>query len=155
MKIGIIVNSKSGHTLQAAEVLKQKLAARGLDVRLERVSAYDESPMDKGSVKLKSAPDISGYDTLVVCAWVMGGTLCPAMNTYLSGNNNLSGKTAVCMITHAFPFKSWGGTQTLNQTERLLESKGALVKGGGIVNWMGFGRKSRIDSVAEWTAGLI
>lgn len=59
MKTGIIIHSSTGNTLSVAERVAAACRAHGSDVRVERVTAMDESPQAR-SVTLRDIPDEYG-----------------------------------------------------------------------------------------------
>ena len=148
MNIGIIVYSKTGHTLSVATKLKERLATEGHTVNLERVEA--SRPVNAGVkyVQLKTKPEIKAYDGLVFCSPVRGGVMPPAMTRYLEQVTSLQGKKVACLVTHFFPV-GWGANQTLSQMKEICESKGATICGSGNVGWPRLGLKRRIADVVD------
>jgi flavodoxin len=144
MNIGIIVYSQTGHTLSVATQLKEKLSADGHVVKLERVEA--SGPTKPGATSTK--PDINAYDALVLGSPVQGGTMPPAMTSYLEQVTPLQGKRVVCLVTHLFP-PGVGANQTLKQMIEICESKGATVCGSGNVGWPRLGLKRQIADVVD------
>ena len=79
MKIGIIVDSKSGFTYSIAQRLEEKLSVLRHDVQVERIEPIDEKQVDIKKIQLKSFPKINQYEAIIFGAWVRGGFLSPAM----------------------------------------------------------------------------
>jgi flavodoxin len=147
MNIGIIIYSQTGNTLSVAERLKDALQKAGHTVRLERVDAENENPNTKGSLRLKTLPDISKYDALIFGSPVQGFNLSPVMKAYLAQIPDLHGKNASCYVTQHFK-KAWlGGNQAIKQMTAALVHKGAGVTDTGIVNWTGKTREDQINSI--------
>jgi multimeric flavodoxin WrbA len=84
MNIGIIVYSRTGHTLWVAEQLKSALESAGADVCIERVTAYDDAEPDVGKIRLSQAPDLSPYDAVLFGSPVHGFSLPVVMRAYMS-----------------------------------------------------------------------
>ena len=148
MNIGMIVYSRSGHTLSVAMELKEKLSAAGHAVNLERVEASGPPRPGATNVPLKTRPEVDPYDALVFGAPVWGGTLASPMTSYLEQVPSLQGKKVACLATHLFP-PGWGGNQTIGQMKEICESKGATICGSGSVGWLRLGRKRKIADVVD------
>jgi flavodoxin len=148
MNIGIIVYSQTGHTLSVATKLKEKLSADGHVVNLERVEASGPTKPGATDVQLRTKPDINAYDALVFGSPVQGGTMPPAMTSYLEQVTPLQGKRVVCLVTHFFP-PGVGANQTLKQMAEICESKGATVFGSGNVGWPRLRLKRQIADVVD------
>lgn len=148
MNIGIIVYSRTGHTLSVAMQLKETLAAAGHTVNLEQVEILGSDEMGVTVVQLKTRPETAPYDGLVFASPVRGGAMPPAMTSYLEQITSLQGKKIVCLVTHFFP-PGLGTNQTLSQMEEICESKGATVYGSGEVGRPRLGLKRRIANVVD------
>jgi len=148
MKIGIIVDSKSGFTHSIAKKLEGKFSALRHDVQIERINPIDEKQIDIKKIQLKSFPDLNKYEAIIFGAWVRGGSLSPAMAAYMSQMPSLQGKKIACFITKGLPFAWTGGNQTINQMRKLCESKGGKVIDTGMVIKMG-PRKKQIANLIE------
>jgi flavodoxin len=148
MNIGIIVYSRTGHTLSVATKLKEKLSAAGHAVTLERLEAIGPVSLSATSAELKTKPAIGAYEALVFGSPAQGGMPAPPMTSYLEQVASLEGKKVACLATHFFP-RGWGGNQTLAQMKAVCESKGATVCGSGSVGWLRLGRKQEIARVVD------
>jgi flavodoxin len=147
MKVGIIVFSHTGNTLSVAEKLQERLATAGHSVKLERVTAVDDSPQAK-KVELKSAPDTGPYDMLVFATPVWAFSLPPVMKHYLEQIPTLEGKAVGCFVTQTFPFPWLGGNRTIRQMVSACKALGGDVVKTGIVNWSR-GREAKIAELLE------
>lgn len=114
MKIGIIVHSQTGHTFTVAEKLKEKLAAAGHTVNIERITPVDPKQTDPKKVQIEKLPDLSVYDALVLAAPVQAFNASPVMKAYLEKLPSLSGKKVACFVTKSLPFDSTGGNQAIS-----------------------------------------
>jgi multimeric flavodoxin WrbA len=148
MNIGIIVYSRTGHTLSVAVKLEQALSAAGHVAKLEQVEPVEPVRPGATDVQLETAPDVDAYDALVFCSPVWGGTLASPMASYLEQVTSLQGKRVVCLVTQLFP-PALGGNQTLAQMKDICESKGAIVCGSGDVNWLRLRRGQKIAEVVD------
>ena len=61
VNIGIIVYSRTGHTLAVATQLKEKLSAAGHEVKLEQVEVVGPDNLGATDVQLKIKPEVEGY----------------------------------------------------------------------------------------------
>ena len=118
MNIGIVVYSRTGHTLFVAEKLKDAYLAAGHDVTLEQVETVGPVRPGAGSYRLKTTPEIDTYDALVFGSPVWGGAMAPPMAGYLEQVTSLQGKKVACLATHFFR-PGWGGNQTIRQMKEI------------------------------------
>lgn len=149
MKVGIIVHSHTGNTLSVAQKLKEQLLAAGHSVTLEQVTAVNESPSAGGKIQLKTIPDPSSYDALIIGAPVQGFSLSPVMKVYLSQIPSLKGKKVSCFTTQLFPFAWMGGNRAIEQTKKACKTKGVNISETGIINWSRKDRDRKIRDVIE------
>ncbi len=148
MNIGIIVYSLSNHTLTVATRLKEKLAANGHSVTLERVETVGLAKPQFENAELKTKPVIDAYDAVVFACPVRGGAVPPPMKRYLEQIPSLRDKKVACVVTHFFR-REWGANQVLAAMRQICESKGATVCGVGDVRWFSLHRKRQISQVVE------
>ncbi len=148
MNIGIIVYSQTGNTLSVATRLREKLAAAGHAVTLERIEVIGDVAPGR-PVQFKTLPNPEPYDALVFGAPVQAFSLCQPMLGYLKQIPSLQGKKVVCLMTQGFPYPWLGGNRAVRQMTRICESRGATVCGAGIVNWMNKRREQQIVQVVD------
>ncbi len=149
MNIVIVVHSQTGNTASVAQGLAEALTGAGHSVTVERLEAVGEiKPRDK-DVQLKSTPDISGYEAMILGAPVHAFALSSVMQTYLQRLPSLEGKRVMCFVTQFFPFAWMGGKVAVRQMRKICSAKGAEVLDSGVVNWS---RRSRARRVAEMVA---
>ncbi|AFD00823.1 Flavodoxin [Methanocella conradii HZ254] len=149
MKIGIIVHSKTGHTLSVAERLKEKLGAEGHTVSIERIAPVDENERGLEKIKFERLPDISPYEALVFAAPVHAFSVSRPMQAYLGKLPGLNGKKAACFVTKSLPFKWTGGNKAISIMKKGIEAKGGKVVATGIIGWGGRGREKEIAELLE------
>jgi len=156
MKIGIIVYSQSGNTLSVAEKLKERLATAGHSAEIEQVTVVGGRKSGDRTFQLETRPDVAQYDALVFGSAVEAFSLSPVMKSYLAGVDSLQGKQVACLVTQFFPYPWMGGNRAIRQMRRLCESKGATVRGSGIVNWSKFRRaKTTEQAIKRVTQALV
>lgn len=145
MKIGILVYSETGHTMQVATKLSQRLIENGHQATIERITANASA---QGVLPaLTNAPSVEGYDALVFAAHVQAFSLAPAMRVYLSQIGPLAGKPAVCLLTQHFK-KAWlGGNHALKQMKQAIDANGGVCLNQGIVHWSAKDKDAQIEAV--------
>ena len=148
MKIGIIVHSQTGHTLSVAEQLKEKLAAAGHSVNIEKITPVDPKQTNPKKVQIVKLPDLSVYDALVFGAPINAFNVSPPMKAYLEKLPSLNGKKIACFVTKGLPLDATGGSQGISRMKSAFEAKGGTVVGTGIIHWSG-GRDKKIAEVTE------
>jgi len=153
MNIGIIVHSETGNTHSVAMKLKEKLAAAGHAVSIERLKVVGEFKAGVKDLPLETVPDAGQYDALVFGAPVQGFSLSAVMTGYLERIASLQDKRVACLVTEAFPYPWMGGNRAIRQMRKICESKGAAVCGAGIVNWMNARREQQIVQVTDRLSG--
>lgn len=65
MKIGIVVHSKTGHTLSVANKIRDHFRIAGQDVDLLAITATNDQEMNVNSIILTNQPQIDGYSVLI------------------------------------------------------------------------------------------
>lgn len=153
MNIGLIVYSQTGNTLSVIETLRSKLAAAGHSATVERIEI--EGKYAPGQpVQLKTTPDPTPYDALVLAAPVQAFSLVGVIKPYLGKVGSIAGKPVACLTTQAFPYAWMGGNRAIRQMKALVEANGATVRGSGIVNWSRKTREQQIQEVTDSLCGL-
>jgi flavodoxin I len=154
LDIGIIVYSKSGHTLAVATRLKERLSAVGHNVALERIVTAGPAGPGTASVMLKTRPDVGRYDAVIFGCPVNGGLPAQPMRSYLEQLVSLRGKKVACLVTGFFQ-AAWGRNQTMAAVREICESKGADVCGSASVGWFVIRRhRDTVQAVDELAACL-
>lgn len=133
MKVGIIVHSHSGYTLELAEALKSKIIEKGHEVKIERVVSMEESPSKAKTAGLKEAPSLDGYDRIIFAAPVWAFSLSFVMKKYLEQLENLDGKEVFGFVTQQLPTAILGGKQSIRCMKRLCNRKGGDLTKTGII----------------------
>ena len=149
MRIAILVYSLTGHTLQVAEQVKEKLEERGQTVVIERIALSKNSPNIPAPVKLDNVPDITAYDKLIIGSPINGFALSAPMCEYLRNHAQLKGKTINCFVTQHLRSAALGGNRGIRQMTDLCEAKGARVQTTAIVHWSSPEREEQIKEAVK------
>jgi hypothetical protein len=153
MKIGIIVYSETGHTLETANRLQTNLIEQGHATFIERIAADASAPGQLPS--LIHAPSIAPFDALVFAGHVQAFALAPAMRAYLDQIEPLRGKRVVGLLTQHFKHAWLGGNRATKQMLQAVANKGGVWVGSGIVHWSAKDREAQIASVCAALAASI
>lgn len=154
MNIGIIIHSQTGHTYSVAERIKEKLAAAGHGVNIERVTPVGEAHPGIKNLQLETKPPTEPYDALIFAAPVWAFTLSPVLAAYLAQLPSLQGKKTACFVTMGFPFSWMGGNRAVTRIQEICAAKGATVCGAAVLHWMGRDREPEITVAVERLSGL-
>ena len=161
MKIAIVVHSHTGNTYSVVQRLKEKLILAGHSVKVERIETTKETKTSENNlnkITLKSQPDITTYDGLIFAAPVRGFSISPVLAAYLAHIKTLENKKVACIVTEFFPFPWMGGNRAIEQMKNICESKGAMISGTGVINWMSNQREKRTNNLVEeansWFKGI-
>jgi menaquinone-dependent protoporphyrinogen IX oxidase len=152
MKIRIIVHSQTGHTYTVAEKLKNKLTAGGHFVDLKKIEPVGGESLnntDISKIAFDHQPNVSGYDAVIFCAPVRGGSISPVLAAYLAKIDTLKDKKVDLFVTQFFPYSWMGGKQAISQMRKKCEDKGAIIGTTGIVNWKNRKREKMIEEVVN------
>lgn len=154
MNIGIIVYSRTGHTLTVARQLQERLTADGHRVTLEELETIEPLDLSATTADLKTIPPLDGYEALVLGSPVNGSRMSAPMKSYLDQIPSLRGKRVALLLTHFFP-RGWGANQTFEQMTEACESKGATICGRGNVRWTSLRRGRQIAQAVESVASCL
>lgn len=144
MRIGVIVYSQTGHTLEVAQRLKEELVSDGHAVDVERVTVQGERTPQLKTFRFDRRPDTASYEGLVFASYVEAFSLCPVMKDYLVGVGGLGGKPCACLVTQQFPYAWMGGTRSVRQMAALCRRKGADPVAHAVVQWAQAKREASI-----------
>ena len=140
MKKAVVFYSLTGNTKIIANLFE------GYD-QLE-ITTNNDYPQSKDN-KLVNVPDIFNYDELVFACPTHGAKMAKPMINYMMQLESLKGKTIHVFITHFFPYKWMGGTQTLKQFKKIIESKDGEVSQMVSINWKSKYREKLILDMLE------
>lgn len=144
MRIGIIVYSKTGHTLLVAKKLQEKLETTGHTASLCQLTTKDDTNLDSTSI-----PDISDFDMIYFGSCVQGFGLAPIMKQYFERINSLKDIPINLFVTQFFPFAFLGGNASIKKMEEQCKVKGGKVQKTGIVHWGKGKRDKQIFDLVE------
>ncbi|NLN47292.1 MAG: flavodoxin [Clostridiaceae bacterium] len=149
MKVGVICYSNTGNTLSVAQKVEQALAVAGHTVQIEQVEPVSSEIKPGTPVTLKTAPDPSPYDVVILASPVHAFSLAPVMKLYLSRLPGLANKPVHCFVTQHLK-KAWmGGNHAVRQIRAGCKSNGAELLSSGIVNWSSSQRDQQIESIVD------
>ncbi len=146
MNTGIVIYSKTGHTLEVAQKLQKNLRVKGRSAKLMQVTVKDPEKATRRKAELKGIPDPAAYGLLYFGAPVWGLSACSVMVSYLKQAPSLVGKKAACFVTMSLPFSFLGGSRALRKMQKLLKEKGAETIETAVIGW---GRRHREESIQE------
>jgi len=151
MKIGIILHSQTGNTLQVGEKLLEKLRNDGHNVTILRMqnSQKTDSTKRQKEVNLDCMPEVVGYDALIFGGWVEAFQLCTGLTMYLNQLSTIENNNVSCFVTQHFPFSWMGGSNALSKMARILATKGVKIRASGVVNWSNKQREKQTDGLIE------
>ncbi len=145
MRIGIIVHSKTNNTYSVANKIAERLKNAGHTATVERVEP--EKYTSEQNIKLKTKPDIGGYDMLVFGAPVWGFSLSPVMREYLSQLEGQRVCTASGFVTQQLPFSWMGGNRAIMQMRKLCAALEINMVKTGVVNWTNKKKDEQIEQI--------
>lgn len=145
MKIGLIVYSQSGNTLQVAQRLLASLKEAGHDATLEQITAQQSGSKPMDPWEITNAPKPDAYDLIYFAAPVQAFSLCAVMKSYLAQATGLTDKRVACFVTQQLPMGWMGGNRALRQMRAAVEQKGGTVVNTGIVHWGKPDREQQIE----------
>ena len=154
MRIGIILYSQTGNTLSVAERIRDRLTKKGHTVKIDKVLIKGEPKPGDKEFEFEHTPVVKGYDAIIFGAPVHAFSLALPMRKYLEQIDRLDGKNVALLSTKHLYFKWTGGGRAIRAMKNISRSKGASVKGSGIVVWLGKDREKRIDEVTERISSL-
>jgi menaquinone-dependent protoporphyrinogen IX oxidase len=154
MNIGIIVFSRTGNTLNAAERIREAIIANGHVATIERIHAENEEPNNRQPLRLTVTPDPTRYDAVIFGAAVEAFSLSSVLSAYLSQMPEMGKKKAGCFVTQHLAKPWMGGNRAIRQMRALCQKKGLDVRAKGIVNWTNKAREAQIAAIAAEFAKL-
>ena len=130
MKVGIVFHSQTGTTRNFAETVAKALQAKGHTADVLEISAETDIKPHQADVRLKSFPDCSGYDALMIGGPIWAFGISPVPVAFAAGLKDLAGKKVLPFATMGAPVAIMGGTQGMSRMKRCLEKSGATVLQG-------------------------
>jgi len=108
MKTAIVYYSRSGNTKYAAQMLKEKLKGKNIDVDLIEIQSVKRpgffkagrAAMREMDLPIKNIDvDLHSYDAFVVGSPIWAGKPAPFIKTFFSTAKNVKGKKTVMFVT--------------------------------------------------------
>ena len=156
MKIGLILFSHTGHTKRVGERAATRLRNDGHEVNFILLETLEPINFRADEMALKSVPEISDFDALVLGTPVHGGRMSAPMRYFLNQTPSMNGISIVLFATNFFR-SSWGATQTLQTLRKMCEEKGAHYLGAVDIQWFSFYRnlniKRAVDKMSAYFMG--
>lgn len=149
MSIGILIYSLTGNTLQVAQKIKTRLEEESKSAVIERIEISKDNPNSPAPIVLKTIPDVSKYDKLIIGSPINGFSLSLPMKAYLNNHGNIKGKEINCFVTQHFRQPYLGGNRGIRQMTDLCVKQGGRVRHTGIVHWSSPNRAEMIDETVE------
>jgi flavodoxin len=142
MKIGIVVHTNSGHTLAFAQAIRDKILSRGGNHEVEILGLRvigSVSPVvtfTGNKFQIKSPPELDEFEAVLVGGPVWMFNASPVIMKYLIEDvQKLKGKKALSFVTMGSPFKFMGGERAIRKMNGELESAGADVLEGEMLQF--------------------
>ncbi|MBN1306706.1 MAG: flavodoxin family protein [Chitinispirillaceae bacterium] len=133
MNIGIVVHSQSGYTAKVARLLGAEFSKKGHDPHTVLLRTTGKVAPGSTSFEIRNAPEVDGYDCIILGAPVWAFRASPVIMKYLGGLGRLSGKKVLCFVTKGLPFLWTGGRQALAAMEGELALSDAAMLPGEII----------------------
>jgi flavodoxin len=154
VKIGIVIHSYTGNTLEVAQKIQDKFLENGKDVEIERVSMVGGDKPRGKDINFETLPDLEKYDALIFGSPVHAFSLSLAMKTYLEQIQSLKDKKIVLFVTKGNRFNWMGGNQAIKKMSKICQSKGGILLGTGIIVW-NKQRDQKITKLIHEFSGLL
>ncbi len=154
MKIGIVIHSYTGNTLEVAQKIQDKFLENGKDVEIQRVSMVGGDKPRGKDINFENLPDLEKYDALIFGSPVHAFSLSLAMKTYLEQIQSLKDKKIALFVTKGNRFNWMGGNQAIKKMSKICQSKGGIILGSGIIVW-NKQRDQKITKLINEFSGLL
>lgn len=155
MRVGIIIYSETGHTLDVAKRLKSLLEANKHVVDLEQIEVNRTNKNDRHQFAIINKPSIDKYDLVIFGSFVEAFSLNPVMTEYLNRLKGQTDKKVMCFVTEYFPFSWMGGNHSIKQMETICQKNRSHVLATRVINWSNFNRQRQITNLINDFSSLI
>lgn len=149
MNIGIVIHSQSGHTAQIAKYLGNAFTEKGHDVDTSLLRTSGKVTPRSSSFELKSIPDVTDRDCILLGGPVWGFSASPVIIKYINHLGRLTGKKVLCFVTKGLPFLWTGGTQALKKMNLELSLSDATILDGEIIRTPGMPNEQKVRPVID------
>lgn len=147
MKIGLLIHSFSGNTLNVGTRLKVHLEVHGHRVHMDRIIDANEDSNSDRPVALTHIPNINDYDVIIIGAPVRVFSLSSVIATYLKQINCIENIKVFVYVTEGLPKLWMGGNRAIKKMKTLLETKNVLILDTAVINWSSRKKEIQIDSM--------
>ena len=155
----ILIHSQTGTTLRFAQVIAEKLKAKGASVDLVQLQADPPitvvTAMPKREFSFTNLPDIKKYDLILAGGPIWGFTVSPVAIDCIRQLKDLHGKKFIPLVTMGFPFEFLGGRQGIAALTRQAAAQGAEVLPGQIITQMFRNSQKQMQAAAAEIAASI
>jgi flavodoxin len=148
MKIGIIYYSITGNTRSVAQKLRDDLIEQNNSVDLLEIQVEQNDPHPT-IIEFIKQPKTTGFELLVFASPVHGFQPSAVIKAYLSALEDLKHKDVVLFVTHHFPMAWMGGTGSLKQMKKIVETRNGHVTRMHSINWSSKHREANIQALLE------
>ncbi len=143
MKVALVIHSYTGNTMGIADKIGAALVRKGHDVSLFHIKAKNENPNQIKGIELENTPNLKGFDHVIFGAPTRGMNLSMVMQLFLATLSE-GHQSASVYVTHFFPFKWMGGSQSIKTFLKLSSNKLDIQK-TSIINWKNKNRDKEIQ----------
>jgi len=144
MKVGIIVYSQTGNTLNVAKQIQEVIVSCNHSCEIKPIEVFDTKTM-----KLKTIPSAQHFDLILFASPVQGFSLSRPMATYLS-NLAIPENQKVGMVVTQYLSKDWmGGSHAIKQMRTTLTQKHAIILGEDIIHYYRPDKDQQIKDLLE------
>ncbi len=150
MKIGIVLYSETGHTLEVGNHLKNTFENLGHQVNLDQIQVRNITT-DK---TLTHLPEVKGYDVLLFGTPVQGFSLPVPVQDYLKKVQFPKHQKLGVFITEYFKVAWLGGNNTMKQLLSAIAYSEPNLYGHGFVHWSSKKRHEQIDDTIKKLTNL-
>lgn len=155
MRVGIAVHSKTGASMNFAGVVADRLRGKGHTVEILPLEPRGSVQPHQSGVELKSMPDCSSFDILLVGGPIWAFGMSPVALAFAAALGDLSGKKAIPFATMGAKLKFMGGYQGIASLSRKLVKTGATVLPGVIAAAWACRSDTEKSRIVERVAGLL
>jgi hypothetical protein len=158
MDVGVVVHTKTGHTLRFGNVIAGKLMARGHYVEVTELKT--DPQIDSGSArqcapfKILNLPDTRRFDVILFGGPVWGFSATPVIIQAIK-ESALYEKKVLCFVTQTFPSAALGGNQAIKLMGETAKAAGANVLAGKSVQGLMHNQEKMMEKTATEIANLL
>ncbi len=149
MKIGIIIHTQSGHTAHFARAIAAKFKSNGHEAEIEMLRTAGRVSPGSRKFTIKNSPEVEQFDAILFGAPVWAFKASPVIMAYLSQLTKIKNKKVLSFVTMMFPFPWMGGKQAIKAMNQELETSGAEVLPGEILQFFIKANPQKMEQAVE------